>query len=189
MPSWSTRAVISPRCVSVFVVMVPRAIEQCTLTHGFACVVRGPQQARKVYDTALTLQFGLPASARTDAPLLFRHYAEMEFYRPEALAQERASSGAASVGTSSTSSAPSRAEIDVANSVTLHVVLSAMEESYSSPHPPAPRTKRKKKGAAPAPPPPEQPIAIAPTRVLKARNVCPCATTAQRELCDGRDLT
>ncbi len=116
------------------------------------------------------MQFGLPASARTDAPLLFRHYAEMEFYRPEALAQERTvATGAAA---SSVATTPARAEIEVANSVALHVVLSAMEESYASPHPPAPRTKRKKKGAAaPAPPQPEQPIAIAPTRVLKARNV------------------
>jgi hypothetical protein len=124
-----------------------------------------------VYDTALTLQFGLPASARTDAPLLFRHYAEMEFYRPEALAQERTVAIGAAASTVATT--PSRAEIEVANSVALHVVLSAMEESYARPHPPAPRTNRKKKGAAaaPAPPQPEQPIAIAPTRVLKARNV------------------
>lgn len=128
-------------------------------------------EARKVYDTALTLQFGLPASARTDAPLLFRHYAEMEFYRPEALAQERTVATGAAASTVATT--PSRAEIEVANSVALHVVLSAMEESYASPHPPAPRTKRKKKGAAaaPAPPQPDQPIAIAPTRVLKARNM------------------
>lgn len=105
-----------------------------------------------MYDTALTLQFGLPAQARSDAPLLFRHYAEMELYRPEMTA------------------AGTRADVPVANSFALHVVTSAVEDSFTSPHPPAPRASKRKKAVALAPPP-EQPIAVAPMRVLKARNV------------------
>jgi len=125
------------------------------------------KQARKVYDTALALQFQLPPSTRTVAPLLFRHYAEMEFYLPcEAL--ER---------TAFTKDRYHHS-VQVASNVALHIATAAVEESFASPHPPPRKTKKKttnssQKDAVQSEDSPV--VALAPTRILKARNVrLPC---------------
>lgn len=81
----------------------------------------------------------------------------MEFYRPESI------------------SSTAQADVEVAKSLALYIATSAVEDSFTSPHPPAPRGSKRKKSAISAPPQQEHPIAVSPVRVLKARNVLICS--------------
>ena len=46
------------------------------MEYSASCMI----EARKVYNTALSAN--LPAKSREDIPILYRYYAEMEFYHP-----------------------------------------------------------------------------------------------------------